>query len=145
VGRKLDGLSRRYQTALRKYLKPGPRPDLQVAHTLGRRAMALGLETLDLARFHEQALMDLRLPGCSPNTRDRMILRASTFFAEALTPIEKTHRTALESNGRLIQVNQALHQRSADLTASNRQLQQEILQRKSVEVSLRKSEKHYAQ
>jgi signal transduction histidine kinase len=38
----------------------------------------------------------------------------------------------------------ALHQRSADLTASNRQLQQEILQRKFVEASLRKSEKHYS-
>jgi signal transduction histidine kinase len=37
-----------------------------------------------------------------------------------------------------------LHQRSTDLTASNRQLQQEILQRKFVETSLRKSEQHYS-
>ena len=38
-----------------------------------------------------------------------------------------------------------LNQRSVDLAASNRQLQQEILQRKSVEESLRKSEQHYSQ
>jgi len=107
--------------------------------------MALGLETLDLARFHEQALITLVLPGYSPGTRERMIRRAGTFFAEAITPIEKTHRSAQETNGQLIQLNQVLNQRSVDLTASNWQLQQEILQRKSVEESLRKSEQHYSQ
>jgi signal transduction histidine kinase len=107
--------------------------------------MALGLETLDLARFHEQALITLVLPGYSPNARERMVRRAGTFFAEVITPIEKTHRAAREDNDQLVQLNQSLHQRSVDLTASNRQLQLEILQRKSVEASLRKSEQHYSQ
>ena len=106
--------------------------------------MALGLETLDLARIHEQALITLVLPGYSPGTRDRMIRRAGTFFAEAITPIEKTHRTAQEANAHLNQMIQTLNQRSVDLAASNRQLQQEIVQRKSVEESLRKSEQHYS-
>ena len=88
--------------------------------------MALGLETLDLARFHEQALITLVLPDYSPGVRDRMIRQAGTFFAEAITPIEKTHRAAQEDNDQLIQLNQALHQRSVDLIASNRRLQQEI-------------------
>ena len=107
--------------------------------------MALGLETLDLARFHEQALITLVLPDYSPDTRDRMIRRAGTFFAEAITPIEKTHRTAREANAHLQHMIRTLNQRSADLTASNRQLQQEILQRKLVEESLRKSEQHYSE
>ncbi len=106
--------------------------------------MALGLETLDLARFHERALTTLMLPGYSPNTRNRMIRRAGIFFAEAITPIEKTHRTAREANAHLQQMIFALNQRGADLTASNRQLQREILQRKSVEESLRQSEQHYS-
>jgi signal transduction histidine kinase len=144
MGRKLNGLSQRYVATLRKHLKQGPRASLQSAHALGRRSMALGLETLDLARFHEQALITLVLPGYSPGTRERMIRRAGTFFAEAITPIEKTHRSAQETNGQLVQLNQSLYQRSVDLTASNRQLQQEILQRKSVEESLRKSEQHYS-
>ena len=50
---------------------------------------------------------------------------------------------AREANDQLLQLNQALHERSVDLIASNRQLQQEIVQRKSVEESLRKSEQHY--
>jgi len=143
--RKLTGLSRRYQAALRKHLKQGPRASSAPAQGLGRRAMTIGLETLDLARIHEQALITLVLPSYSPSTREAMVRRAGTFFAEAITPIEKTHRTAREGNGQLIQLNQTLHQRSVDLAASNRRLKQEIAQRKSVEESLRKSEQHYSQ
>jgi len=145
MARKLNGLSQRYVAALRKHLKQGPQASLQPAQGLGRRAMALGLETLDLARFHEQALITLVLPGDSPGTRDRIIRRAGTFFAEAITPIEKTHRTAQEANAHLNQMIQRLNQRSVDLTASNRRLQQEIAQRKSVEESLRRSKQHYSQ
>ena len=147
MARKLNGLSQRYVAALRKHLEQGPRavPPAGTAQELGRRAMALGLETLDLARFHEQALITLVLPGHSPGARDRMIRRAGTFFAEAITPIEKTHRTAQEANAHLQQMIQTLSRRSVDLAASNRRLQQEIAQRKSVEESLRKSEHHYSQ
>jgi signal transduction histidine kinase len=74
-----------------------------------------------------------------------MIRRAGTFFAEAITPIEKTHRAAQEDNDQLVQLNHLLRRRSVDLAASNRQLQQEIVQRKSVEESLRKSEQHYSE
>jgi len=147
MARKLNGLAQRYVAALRKHLKPGSRaiPPGGRAQDLGRRAMALGLETLDLARFHEQALIALVLPGSSPGTRDAMVRRAGIFFAEAITPIEKTHRAAREANGQLVQLNRSLHQRSVDLIAANRQLQQEIRQRKKVEASLRKSEHHYSE
>ncbi|MGB7748731.1 MAG: histidine kinase, partial [Verrucomicrobiia bacterium] len=147
MARKLNGLAQRYVAALRKHLKEGPQanPPRGTAQGLGRRAMDLGLETLDLARFHEQALTTLILPGHSPGTRKRMIRRAGTFFAEAITPIEKTHRAAREDNDQLVQLNQSLIQRSLDLIASNRHLQREILQRKLVEESLRKSEQHYSQ
>jgi two-component system, NarL family, sensor histidine kinase DegS len=143
--RKLAGLSRRYQAALRKHLKQGSQANSEPAQSLGRQAMATGLETLDLARVHEQALIALVLPSYSPGTRDGMVRRAGSFFAEALTPIEKTHRTAREANGQLNRMIEKLHRRSADLTDSNRQLKQEIAQRKSVEESLRKSEQHYSQ
>ena len=145
MARKLNGLSQRYVVALRKHLKQGPRTSSPPAQGLGRRAMALGLETLDLARFHEQALITLVLPGYSAGTRGRMIRRAGTFFAEAITPIEKTHRTAQVANASLNQMIQTLNRRSADLAASNRRLQREIAQRKTVEKSLRKSEQHYSE
>ena len=141
---KMTGLSRRYHAALRKHLEQGPRASLQPAQGLGRRAMALGLETLDLARIHEQALVTLA-SSHALFTRNGMIKRAGTFFAEAITPIEKTHRTAREANVHLDQLNRSLRQRSVELTASNRQLKREVAQRKTAEKSLRNSEQHSGQ
>jgi signal transduction histidine kinase len=140
--RGLIRLSQGYAAALRKYLKQGPRASLQPARGVGRKATALGLETLDLATIHEQALITLVLPSDSPGTQDEFVRRAGTFFAQAITPIEKSHRTARETNVHFGQLNETLRQRSADLAVSNRQLKQEIAQRKVVEKCLRNSERH---
>ena len=140
--RKLTALSRRYQAALRKHLTQGSPARSAKARDIGRQAMTTGLETLDLARVHELALIALVLPGDSPATRATMVRRAGAFFAEAITPIETTHRTAREANVRLNQLIEMLNRHSVDLADSNRQLKQEIAQRKTVEESLRKSERH---
>lgn len=107
--------------------------------------MDIGLETLDLARIHEQALTKIGLSAYSSSARDRMVRRAGAFFAEAVTPIEKTHRTAREANANLDQVNHTLRRRSVDLTASNRRLRQEIARRHAAEDALKKSRRHYGQ
>ena len=143
--RKLTGLSRRYQRALRKHLKQSDPMSLEPAKGLGRQAMTNGLKTLDLARIHEQALIKLVLPGYSPGAREAMVRRAGTFFAQAITPIETTHRIAKETNTQMERLNQTLLRRSAELAASNRQLKQEIAQRKSAEEALKKSQQHYGQ
>jgi len=143
--RELTGVSRLYHAALRKHLKRGRTASLRLANGLGRRAMTIGLQTLDLARIHEQAVLKLVLPTCSPDTRDAIVRRAGTFFAEAITPIEKTHRIAQETSRRMVRLNNRLLRRSAELAASNRQLKHEIAQRKLAEESLRKSEQHYGE
>jgi signal transduction histidine kinase len=145
MSRKLSGLSQRYVAALRQHLKQGPRASLRPAQGLGRRAMALGQDTLDLARMHERALITLVVRSDSPGTRDAIVRRAGTFFAEALTPIEKTHRTARDANLRLNHAIAKLSRRSAQLAASNRDLKEEIVQRKDAEAALRKSGRHYAE
>jgi signal transduction histidine kinase len=142
--RKLTGLSRHYQTALRGHLKRSRQANLQAAQALGQKAMTIGLETLDLARIHEQALIKLVLSNFSSGTRAAMVRRAGAFFAEAITPIENTHRIAQETNLHMDRLNQALRQRSAALAVSNQQLKREVAQRKLVEESLRKSEQHYS-
>ena len=142
--RKLTALSRRYQAALQKHLTHGSPASSAPARDIGRQAMTTGLETLDLARVHELALIALVLPGDSPATRAAMVRRAGAFFAEAITPIETTHRTAREANVRLNQLIEMLSRHSVDLADSNRQLKREIAQRRKVEESLRKSERHYS-
>jgi signal transduction histidine kinase len=107
--------------------------------------MMIGLETLDLAKIHEEALVTLVLPSYAPDSRAGIVRRAGTFFARTITPIEKTHRTAQEANAHLNHTIETLSQRSLELLAANRELKREVMQRKSAEKSLRKSEGHYAQ
>jgi signal transduction histidine kinase len=133
-------LSRLYHAALKEYLKQGPSSGMDSARELGRRALRLGLETLDLARVHEIALVSLVLPGYSSSTSDGLMGRAGMFFAEAITPIEQTHRGALEANAKLNQMITELSRQTLELAASNKELQEEIVQRKVVEESLRASE-----
>lgn len=139
---KLTGLSRRYQAALQKHLERGPRASPQSADGLGRQALAIGLETLDLARIHEQALIALVPPSSSRPTRDGAIKRAQGFFIRAVAPIEKTHRTTMEANVRLRRLNERLHRRTVELAAANRHLKKEIVRRHAVEKALKKSEQH---
>ena len=132
--------SRAYLLALRRHLQPGASASLVAASKLGLRAVTLGLETLDLARMHEEALLVLVSPQLSTFTSDGLIRRAGAFFAEAITPIEETHRGAREANVALKVMVGRLTQRTDELATDNSELQSEITQRKAVEVSLRTSE-----
>jgi signal transduction histidine kinase len=139
--RKLTGLSQRYVTALRQYLKPGPRaiPPCRTALALGRRTVVLGLETLELARIHEGAIVTLE----AASGKDGIARRAEFFFTDAITPIVETHRAARQSKMDLNRLNATLGRRTAELAVTNRQLQRGIVRRKSVEAALKKSGAHY--
>jgi len=131
-------LLRRYASALRKHLKEGPQASLQPAQGLGQQAVSLGLETLDVARIHEEALAALE----AFSSRDGIIGQAGIFFAEAITPIEHTHRAAVAAKARLSQANKKLDRRTMDLATSNRSLKHSIGRRKTVEEALKQSEGH---
>ena len=137
---KLTGLARRYQAALRKHLQQGPRASLQPALELGRQAAALDLETLDIAKIHEEALAALEASSSS----NGIIKRAEIFFAETITPIEKTHRAELKANAHLSQVNKTLGRRTVRLAATNRSLKRGIIRRKAGEQALKNSVGHSA-
>lgn len=136
---KVSRLSGQYLTALRRHLKAGVKPNSRPAIRLGHQAVALGLETLELARIHEQALAALVTPGASPRSSGAMVQRARAFFEEAVAPIEETHRTALKADVDLRQLNQTLHRRTLESSASARHLRQGISRRRAAEQALKKS------
>jgi signal transduction histidine kinase len=113
---------------------------MEPAHALGHQAITLGLETLDLARMHEVALVSLVLPGYSSSTNDGLMGRAGMFFAEAITPPEETHRGAREANVHLNHMVQTLSLRTHELASSVEELKQEVAQRRAMEESLRISQ-----
>jgi signal transduction histidine kinase len=132
-------LPQRYVAALEKHLKQGPRASLLPALTLGRQAVTLGLETLDLARIHEQALVTLELS----NTRNAFTKLAVIFFNEANIPIEETHRAARQSKAHLGRLTTTLGQRTRELADSRRELQQGATQRKLMEDGFAKRGRHH--
>lgn len=139
--REYKALSRIYRVKLSDHLRRWPKASLRPALRLGHRAVKLGMETLDMAVIHEQALLAQVLSVASPSAQDQIIKRAKSFFAEAIVPLEETHRSAVEAVDHLARLNRALSQRTMDLAVSNRHLKKEIARRTAVEMSLRKSER----
>ena len=135
----LNHLSKSYLAALRKHLQQGPRAGLQTANALGHAAVALKLETLELARIHEGAVATLELAG----HKNGFLKRAEIFFNETNRPIEETHRAARQTGVRLSRLKETLDQRTAELAATNRQLKRGVVRRKVMQDALAKSGSHY--
>jgi signal transduction histidine kinase len=141
----LLNLAHRYQATLRKHLKQGRSASLESARGLGSEALAAGLQTLDLAKLHEQTLVSELLPGYPVRKRIALIKQAGKFFAVAILPIEKLHRSAQEATAHLKKIVESLSRRTVELAASNLELNVEIAQRKAVEAALKKSKRHYSE
>jgi signal transduction histidine kinase len=135
---KITGLSQRYMMSLRKHLEAGGRPSLQPALRLGHQAVALGLETLQLARIHEQALIILKLS----NGRNGALKRAEHFFTEAISAIAATHGAARQSKVDLARLNKALSRRTVELATANRQLRRSVVQCKVMQTSFGDNGRH---
>lgn len=141
----LSRLSEHYLAALRTLFERSPQAAcaaaMQAAHAIGKEAVSIGLETLDLARIHDHALAQVLLAGETPATCEDLSARAAVFFTEAITLIEVTHRGALQASAALHEMNASLDERTLDLAASNRQLQQQIAERAAVETALKDSQR----
>lgn len=129
--------SRRYKAAVRRYLRPESSGGLPAAANLGRQAAALGLETLDVARVHEQALSTVTpLEDAPMNAGQERLERADSFFKETIVPIEATHRAARKSDICIDRLTRRLRQRAAESSASDEQLEQAVAQREAAEASV---------
>jgi signal transduction histidine kinase len=132
-------LPQQYVAALRKHLRQGTPASLQGALRVGRQAVVLGLETLGLARIHEQALATVEIS----KNKTRLLKRAEMFFYEANTPIEETHGAARQIKLHLGRTMATLGQRTEELAVSNRQLQQGIRRHKEAEDASAKRGRHH--
>jgi len=120
-----------------------PRVKLNSADRLGRKALRIGLETLDLARIHQEALVVLVPTNSSAQTMEKMLDRAEGFFMEVLVPIERTHASATEIKKELNHASEMLDEQYTELADMNKKLEREIEQRKAMEEALKKSKQHY--
>jgi len=137
----LSRLSGAYLAALRIHCMQGSQASSQAAHEIGREAIAIGLETLDLARIHHHALAQLQGPNSNPRRRTDLTARAAAFFTEAITLIEETHSAAQETAADLTQLHAELAERTRDLAKAKDELERRIAARSTAETTLRKSQK----
>jgi signal transduction histidine kinase len=131
---------RRYALALRRCVQAaGPsKPDVTLR--LGRQAVQANIQTLGLARIHEQSLLQTDTAGDATG-RKRL---SDEFFAQVVGPIVETHRASRENQRQLKVQSQTLGRRTRELATANRQLELGILRRREVEAALRQSGAHYA-
>jgi signal transduction histidine kinase len=137
--KKLIRLSQRYESALAKSLKQGPQASLQPAQQLGCQAVAIGVDTLELARIHEQALATFELS----NVKNGFTKLAGIFFAEANARIVATQSDTQRSKVRLSRLQDTLGQRTDELSAANRQLQRGVVRCKVLEQAAEEKGKNH--
>lgn len=139
MNNKIAPFSKAYRTALKAQLQPGAATNVRAALAVGQRAVGLGLETLDVAKVHQQSLDEMGLSG----RNNRMIRRAEMFFTESITPIVATHRAARLGRQHINRLSSTLGRRTRELAAVSRQLQRGIVRRKKIELALRKRGEHH--
>jgi signal transduction histidine kinase len=137
--------AKRYHAALRLYLRQPPHERLP-PRSLGRAAVSLGLDTLDLARVHDRAVAALASPPPLTNGRNGNgpPTPAGGFLLEALTPIEQTHRAGQTAAAHAPRLDDVLRRRTAALVVARRQMRREIARRKIGERQLVQATQHYS-
>lgn len=142
-GPELSSLSGPYVEALATHITKDMTGDFEAAHVLGGHALALGLETLDLAKVHHESMEILALRGTSI-TDEEILRRAAAFFEEALMPIERTHRTALESDAGLSELRATLSRYDLEVTHARTEVQKQVAGREAATQALKASEQESA-
>jgi signal transduction histidine kinase len=133
----LDQFAKHYNTALQHYLKKPREAGLEEAYELGRKAVVDGLGLLDVTKVHQEAIEAQLLRGDTKQENVRIVRAAQIFLTESLSPFEMTHRGFRDANRTLQELNETLERRATELAAANRELQNEISERKQAEASLR--------
>jgi hypothetical protein len=134
--------ARGYRAALRAWLKRNPESGLSPALRIGRRAVGLGLEPLELARIHDRALATLLPPESAPGIRRSMANRARTFFAAAIVPIESSHPAGRTALARIRRLTQTLRKRTAESSVSSSRLKRSHARRRAAETVLKRHRTH---
>ena len=85
-------LRARYRDAFRAYLAHRDEQELGIAYALGREAVSTQASLLELAEEHHLCTQEALRDVDDPDRRAELLAAAGTFFGEALSVFEITHR-----------------------------------------------------
>lgn len=139
--------TKRYYAGLCRHLRQRPRGEFSPhpARSLGRAAVSLGLDTLDLARVHDRAMAALASPRSLTDGRNGngRLTQAAVFFLGVLAPIEQTHQAAQTAASDAQRLDGVLRERTTALVVTRRQMRREVARRKTSERQLVRGAQHY--
>ncbi|MCC5846855.1 MAG: hypothetical protein JJU29_02090 [Verrucomicrobia bacterium] len=127
-----------YEEALTLYINHGGSVRLQSAIDLGLQAVNIGMETLDLAAMHEEAMQDQENPEGSAAGKQRQVERSRRFFSECNLEIEKSGEPFQAANKRMERLTLSNGKHAKDLVDSSRLLAKESSRRTHLEKKLKK-------
>ncbi|OAM88306.1 sensor histidine kinase [Termitidicoccus mucosus] len=131
-----------YQAALRCHLRQ--RAHGRSAGSIGRTAVSLGLDTLDLARMHDRAVA-LQPPSNAGHDGHPSAQAGAVFFFQVMEQVEHTHQPARAATLHAQHIDAKLHARTAALAAARQQVRRETARRKKGERQLVQGARHYSQ
>jgi signal transduction histidine kinase len=91
-------LAEEYLRTLQDYIAGAGETALLQAYDLGRKAVANGMGVLEMAALHHEVLATILARTVSPEEGVRTVRTAESFFGEAASPFESTHRGFLEAS-----------------------------------------------
>ncbi len=137
----LLGVAPQYLVDLRSHLrKQLAGRGLPEALALGRQAVTEGLETLELAQVHENALIVLGIGEGDHST----LKKAERFFSSVIIPIVEAHRVSRENRVALRRVDARLKDRTKALAKANLKVRQGAIRRRRLDKALKASGKRYS-
>lgn len=121
-------IQNQFEGGLKEYLATEGEEYLAEAYELGRQSLYKGLGELDIITLYHNALYEINKSGTLLDSKEKLN-RASAYLAEWLAPFE----VRLRSYRDLID----------ELNEKNRQLENEIENRKQIEADLQVSKRHF--
>jgi signal transduction histidine kinase len=97
-----------YLVALDRYIRGRSEPALRQAQDIGQTALSEGVGLLTLARMHQTSLQTLLHSSTLPEELAQRLSAAAEFFAECISPYEKSYHCSHEANAALRHFNDAL-------------------------------------
>ncbi len=111
----------------------------RAARSLGREAVSLGLETMDLVRIHGQTVAAQIARHPFSGSLGEWIHRADTFFAKTLAPIETLNQTTAKMTARIRSLKRVLRQRTRAAAVTAQRHKKSIRRRQASEAALERS------
>jgi signal transduction histidine kinase len=142
MSKSYKNFSATYHEVLHEHLERPSKGTLERAFSLGKAALAEGMEVFDLISLHHRAIAEGVLPGDLSAAQVRTVLDLEAFLQESLAPYKMASGGPIGARERRLRMRS---EHSSALALRNARLEEEVAIHQRSEASMRESRDHYVQ